>query len=310
LQRNDGTSGGERRPAASYVICATPRSGSTLLCEVFKDTGVAGFPAEHFELLLETGLPRQPRDYFQRSNDPEVWALLDDPELYEVLGERGGWYEEFVSSGEEDEGPLQGPPDFDLLLQRGFEAGTTPNGVFGTKIMWAYFRDFVRLARRSSRGAGLRPCGVAEALFPEFRGYVWIRREDTVRQAVSLWKALQNWNWRQDDEGVGAGKSPPRYSFAAIDHLRLRIEEHNASWGNFFESCGVTPVEIVYERFVEDYEAMVRRTLGSLGISLPEGYSASTPAMRRQSDRLSEEWVSRYREEVSSRAARATRAPQ
>ena len=79
--------GGTVRPEISYLICATPRSGSTFLCEALDNTGIAGHPAEHFEVLLETGQPRQPRDYFQRSNDPEVWALLDDPEFQDVLGE-------------------------------------------------------------------------------------------------------------------------------------------------------------------------------------------------------------------------------
>ncbi len=30
------------------MICATPRSGSTLLCEALQDTGVAGKPDEYF----------------------------------------------------------------------------------------------------------------------------------------------------------------------------------------------------------------------------------------------------------------------
>jgi hypothetical protein len=62
------------------------------LCDALGRTGIAGRPAEHFEVLLETGRPRQPRDYFQRSNDPAVWALLDDPEFQDVLGEYGGRY--------------------------------------------------------------------------------------------------------------------------------------------------------------------------------------------------------------------------
>src|SRR5215210_3442926 len=81
-------------PGLSYLICATPRSGSTLLCAALDDTGIAGHPEEHFEVLLETGQPRQPRDYFQRSNDPEVWALLDDVEFREVLGGYRGRYSE------------------------------------------------------------------------------------------------------------------------------------------------------------------------------------------------------------------------
>jgi LPS sulfotransferase NodH len=35
-------------PRASYLICATPRSGSFLLCEALKDTGLAGRPEEYF----------------------------------------------------------------------------------------------------------------------------------------------------------------------------------------------------------------------------------------------------------------------
>src|SRR5581483_5467137 len=37
-----------RGPAASYMICASPRTGSYLLCEGLANTGVAGAPTEHF----------------------------------------------------------------------------------------------------------------------------------------------------------------------------------------------------------------------------------------------------------------------
>jgi LPS sulfotransferase NodH len=45
----------------SYLVCATQRSGSTLLCELLKGTEVAGVPDEFFEALCATGLPRQAR---------------------------------------------------------------------------------------------------------------------------------------------------------------------------------------------------------------------------------------------------------
>ena len=53
----------------SYLVCATQRSGSTLLCELLRATEVAGVPDEYFETLRETGLARQPRQYFE---DPTV----------------------------------------------------------------------------------------------------------------------------------------------------------------------------------------------------------------------------------------------
>ena len=46
----------------SYLVCATPRSGSTLLCEALAVTGVAGRPYEFFEALPATGVPRRPLD--------------------------------------------------------------------------------------------------------------------------------------------------------------------------------------------------------------------------------------------------------
>lgn len=35
-------------PKLSYLVCATARSGSSLLCDLLSQTGVAGYPAEYF----------------------------------------------------------------------------------------------------------------------------------------------------------------------------------------------------------------------------------------------------------------------
>ncbi len=276
-------------PGMSYLICATPRSGSTLLCDALGRTGIAGKPAEHFEVLLETGRPRQPRDYFQRSNDPQVWALLDDPEFQDVLGEYGGRYAEQPPRSD----PGWKPPDFAGLVAGAFEEGTTGNGVLGTKIMWAYFRDFVRLARRTSGRWDVPPCDVPASVLPNLRRLVWMRRRDTTRQAVSLWKALQTQQWRRDsDEEMATGGL--RFSFPAIDHLKLRIDEHNEAWQDFFAGCGVEPLKVVYEDLVEDYEGTVLRLLEGIGIEKPEGFAVEAPGMKRQADELSEEWVDLY----------------
>ena len=50
-----------RVEGTSYLVCATQRSGSTLLCELLKGTEVAGVPDEYFEELRSTGMPRQAR---------------------------------------------------------------------------------------------------------------------------------------------------------------------------------------------------------------------------------------------------------
>lgn len=288
----------ERGPLMSYLICATPRSGSTLLCDALGRTGIAGRPAEHFEVLLETGRPRQPRDYFQRSNDPAVWALLDDPEFQDVLGEYGGRY----AQGGAWYDPAWRPPDFPELVAGARAKGTTGNGVLGTKIMWAYFRDFVRLARRTSGRWDVPPCEVPGSVLPNLKRFVWIRRGDTARQAVSLWKALQTQQWRRDsDDDIGS--KGLRFSFPAVDHLKRRIDEHNEAWQDFFDGCGAEPLKVVYEDLVEDYEGTVFRLLDGIGVDVPQGFTVEAPGMKRQADELSEEWVGLYGERKAALAA-------
>jgi LPS sulfotransferase NodH len=51
-------------PDRSYIVCATPRSGSTLVCHALGETGVAGRPEEYFEALRHSGRPRRPEEYF------------------------------------------------------------------------------------------------------------------------------------------------------------------------------------------------------------------------------------------------------
>jgi LPS sulfotransferase NodH len=44
---------GEGRPGRSYLICATPRTGSYLLCDALIATGIAGRPTEYFSIGYE-----------------------------------------------------------------------------------------------------------------------------------------------------------------------------------------------------------------------------------------------------------------
>ena len=59
-------------PSKSYLICATPRSGSTLLCEALRKTRLAGNPDEYFGPMHvsrwnETWKTRTDHEYFQQT---------------------------------------------------------------------------------------------------------------------------------------------------------------------------------------------------------------------------------------------------
>jgi trehalose 2-sulfotransferase len=268
-------------PHHSYLICSTPRTGSSLLCDALTATGVAGRPEEYFQFRARTGFPRRPQEYFEGAADSEI---------FDILGPR--------TRVEEDEARYD-PSRFeryDGYLAWALEAGTTPNGVFGAKVMWGYFNGFVTGLRWAVPGRQrLSVCELAPSVFPNLR-YLSVTRRDKVRQAVSLWRALQTWSW-SSDQVPAVGTEHLVYSHAAIAHLIRDIEAHEYEWRAYFRECGVEPLTIVYEDFAGRYEDTVRDILRHLEIPEAETAAIAAPHKRPQSDDVSRQWADRYRAE-------------
>src|ERR1700721_4777560 len=49
----DSVSGEAHSVGRAYLICATPRTGSYLLCDALRSTGLAGNPTEYFSYSYE-----------------------------------------------------------------------------------------------------------------------------------------------------------------------------------------------------------------------------------------------------------------
>ncbi len=236
------------QPHTSYLVCGTPRSGSSLLCEALANTGIAG----------------QPEEYFQPAN--------------EVL-----WQERWGTS------------TYAEYLARVIEHCTTPNGVFGVKMMWGYFDHFLRHVRQMS-GYDDRELPVyrlLQSIFPNPR-YIWIKRRDTVRQAVSHAKAMQTNLWAVKAESPRVPARTPEFSFMQIDFMAQEIKAHDAAWQRFFTENSIQPLVIVYEDFVASYQETVRETLQRLGIPGAELVECAPRSMKKQADEQSEQWVQRY----------------
>ena len=256
----------------SYLVCATQRSGSTLLCELLKGTEVAGVPDEFFEPLRSTGLPRQPREYFE---SPAVAAIANRlPPIVTGRPEQPGEFEGW----------------FSYALQR----GTSSNGVFGAKMMWNYFDDF-RARVRELPGLGDVMFNEAlDMIFPQLR-IVFVRRRDKVAQAVSLWRAVQTQNWRTDIDLESAdGGQRGDYDYDAIKFLVDELHRWDARWEDWFHATGREPIRVIYEEFVTARAATVGRVLDTLGVAPREPEDVKGP-MRRQADDVSESWVERFR---------------
>ena len=277
-------------PERSYLVCATPRSGSTLVCKALSATGVAGRPEEFFEALLHSGRPREPQEYF---------VGVDDQSIFDHLGQRG------VGRDPEPRSPLWSRTAYDRYLEWAFGMGTTENGIFGAKLMWDYFGDFVSLLRNVPEYGEVPLADLLPTVFPNLT-LVRVVRASKLRQAVSLWKAIQTATWRQEDASAD-GEAPPyktfleehrpqlRFHYRAISHLLERILREEARWDAFFEHSGIRPILVLYENFAADPDDSTRHLLERLGIDVPEGF-AFEPRMQRQSDGINDDWTRRYSE--------------
>lgn len=274
-------------PMLSYLVCATPRSGSTLLCHALADTNVAGRPEEYFEALRMSGLPRRPHEYF-------------DPDRHANIVERLAYRE--MPDGTAQPSPLWHPETYDRYLAWAIEQGTTPNGVFGAKLMWGYLGDFAELLRGIDGMAGRPLPELLARAFPGLR-YIQITRQDKVRQAVSLWKAVQTQAWKRESGGEPDGAATPVFSFRAINYLVRLLTAHDASWDAYFMGLGHEPLKVTYEELAASTEAVVRRILEHLGIPAPADLVIGAPRLWVQADEVSEEWTQRVHEHLASMEA-------
>lgn len=234
----------------SYLVCATPRSGSSFLCETLARTDMAGYPQEFFWEGFEPSWARR-------------WDV-SDPEAY---------------------------------LRSAMREGTSPNEVFGAKIMWSHLAYFVRRFLTDGEQS------IPEALSRKFPNlhYVWISRRDTVAQAVSYSRALQTQVWNETG-GRPVLAADPVFDFDAITRLIQEADAHNTAWQEFFIQHDIKPFHVVYEDFVAHPQAYARDILRFLGVPFREPLMLRSARLRKQADGLSQEWIERYREMAAQRS--------
>ena len=245
----------------SYFVCATPRTGSSLLLGLLESTGVAGRPQAYF-----------------RSPDEPLWA--DRWRLTRTA---------------------QGRFDYADYVRAALAAGRTDNGVFGAKLMWGTLDELV--AKLAAIHPDLRGDDLAliERVFGR-TGFVFVRRDDVLAQAVSWLRAEQTGRWFIGGNGeisgdAGSGRRP-RFDPDGIRHLLHLIGQHNAAWEAWFAARGIQPYVVRYEELDRDMVATTHRVLDHLGLTLPDGRTV-TARHRRQADDLNRRWIWRYRAAVA-----------
>jgi trehalose 2-sulfotransferase len=250
-------------PSCSYLIAANQRSGTTLLCRALTDTGVAGRPEEYFLSVDPVAMPE--------------WRTWEDGPF----------------------GVLMGATDRDHYLQVVYDLGTTPNGVFGAKLMANNLPWAIAKFQELPRFAELTRAEVLHAALPGLR-IVEVTRRDRIAQAVSWARAAQDGVWVVSDDEPTQAVDPPEYDAELIGNLVGLIEEGERAWRDLYAELGVVPCEVVYEDLVADdgWAPTIRRVLDHLGLDLDDG-PVPPARVSRQADELNAAWAARFRQELS-----------
>ncbi|MGZ8178975.1 Stf0 family sulfotransferase [Williamsia sp. SKLECPSW1] len=256
----------------AYVVCASQRSGSTLLLESLGVTGVAGRPAEFFEHLPDTSLPPQSPDWFVGVHDPTIDALLAP-----------------VRPGRPDTRDAQ-QWRADVRAQ-----GVGANGVWGGKLMWNQTSVLCRRARDLLGGREPLLREAVRAVLDVDPTWVYVHRADVAGQAVALWRAVQTQSW-----SIAAGSDRDEhaeYHRAAIAHLAEYVVAQQQAWEGWFAREGIEPLRVEFDELVADPTTTTGRVLDALGL---DPRLAPPPPLTRGRDARSREWTARYREDAAA----------
>ena len=174
--------------------------------------------------------------------------------------------------------------------------------------MWGYFGDFVSLLRNIPAYRDLPLAELLPAVFPDLT-FVRVVRANKVRQAVSLWKAVQTATWRREAaRGLGERRRRRgrpavqsfieehrpelRFHYRAIEHLLDQILVEEASWDAFFEHTGIKPFWCCTRTSPPTGPVGEPCSTAGAGAARVSARAAHAAPVRR----LNDDWARRYRE--------------
>ncbi len=244
----------------SYIICATPRSGSTLLCDLLTETAVAG----------------SPNSFFRRQSYAE-WA-----EYFGVS--TAAWHNE---------------QEFDsTYLAATLKQGTDGTQVFGLRLMWESLGDLSARLDTFYPGHRTDHARFAAAFGPPV--YIHLSREDKIAQAVSHLRAEQSGLWHINPDGTERERltsgHAPVYDARSLSDLVKDSERHDTAWINWFAGHGIEPVSVTYETLAHAPQAVLAMILSALGLD-PARAAAAEPRTAKLADKESRDWATRFRME-------------
>lgn len=245
----------------SIILCANPRSGSTMLCDLMAATGALG----------------KPQSFYRPESVPE-WTKR--------LGV--------------DDDHIAGSTEFErAYLTAVRKHGTDSSGIFGLRLMWNSVEGLVdRLS--TVLGDQLSDAALFERAFGRPL-YINLVREDKVAQAVSLIRAEQSGQWHLSSDGsVRQGIEEPlpvTYDAQTIDKEIASLTRDDAAWRTWFAAQGLQPLQVTYEELAADPQTVAAEILKASGNDSAISQNIE-PVTAIMADQESRQWIARYRRET------------
>lgn len=247
----------------SYIICGTPRSGSTFLCGMLARTG-CGRADSYFGRPWILDFAR----YLGVANDGDVDAL-DFNRRY-----------------------------FSAVLAEG-RAGSE---IFGLRLMFDTVDDLALRLDHLFPGLGSAPQRFERAFGRPLYVYLSRADKVAQAVSLHKASHTGLWH-RAADGSELERTAPHRdvgYDAGKIGALVAELTEQDRGWREWFAEHGIAPLQLVYEDFSRDPRGGLRRILAALGHD-PTCADNTTPTTAKLADDESARWVARFREEVRGR---------
>lgn len=241
----------------SYIICGTPRTGSTLLCDLLASTRRAGAPDS----------------FYGRKFMPD-WAAtwhLPDPT---TMSER-----EYAIT----------------YLDAAMKVGKAGTPIFGLRLMRENLDELSTLLDLIYPGLPSDKARFEKAFGTVL--YIHLFRENKLEQAISYVKAEQTGLWHIAPDGTEierlAPPQEPHYDFARLKSEVEMLEAFDKAWHGWFVAQGITPLTTGYETLAADPAASLIHICEALGIDAPDPRDVK-PGVAKLSDATSRDWIRRY----------------
>ena len=214
------------QPPHHYILCATPRTGSTYLCSLLKSSGVAGVPESYWR--------RQDLERWVKS-----WGL-------NLLPDNPGFYPAYLSG---------------MLT-----AWRTDNGVGGLRVMWGTMDEITTALRPIFPAHADTDRGLLSKAFGEPRFVYLERRDRVAQAVSRLKAEQADIWHVEGESAAAPRAGTYIYDHHQLQSFVFEAEQHNTAWREWFTAQSITPHHIIYEDLCANPKATIHSLLDYLGI--------------------------------------------